>query len=373
MNDNKHKKENQYSPHDDKKIIFEKKEKKIKVKKLGKYVVYLLASSIIVVIVTNITIGIKYDRVLNKLKQLERNNSVILDYVDIVNKVSPSIVSISDRSDKLTGDKFYSENSTGVVIDKGGNILTNYTSIKKLKTILVKLPFLTSAPLEAEVVAKDEDIDLAILKINCEVDLTPIKLAQGNSIREGQEIAIISNAIGDENISSIVPGIITAKYEKISGNNNREFSLLQVTAPINEDNIGGAICNSKGELVGFASLDITKRKNEQGFYYGIQLSELNNVINSTNIFKTILGIDEGGIIVENKEFRGYYIEELYKDGNAYKAGIRPTDIILKVDGFDVDNIQDLIFNFENKKKGDVINCTVLSNGEIKKIKVIINN
>ena len=126
-------------------------------------------------------------------------------------------------------------------------------------------------------------------------------------------------------------------------------------------------------MVGITSLEITKKKNEPLFYYGLQLNELESVINSTNIFKKVLGIDEGGIIADNKDFRGYYIEELDKDGNGYKAGIRPTDIIIEIDDSQINKVEDLLSIFENKKKGDIINCKVLRNGEIKKIKITIDN
>ena len=225
-------------------------------------------------------------------------------------------------------------------------------------------------PIEANILVENEDRNLAIIKIEFDGELQAIKIADSDSIREGQGIVVLGNAIGDEYIGSSIPGIITSRNEKLNIGEGKSQSLLQINALINEKNTGGAICNSKGELVGIADLTITNERNEDGLYYGIQMEELQDMINSTNVFKRILGIIEGGVVTdEARDFAGFYIQELDKYGNAYLAGVKPTDIIIDIDGYEVVNADELIQLLQDKKKDDILHCKILSDGEMKSIDI----
>ena len=102
------------------------------------------------------------------------------------------------------------------------------------------------------------------------------------------------------------------------------------------------------------------------------MEEFKDIINSTNAFKRFLGIIDGGIVVDEvKGFSGLYIQELDKAGSAYLAGIKPTDIIIEVDGYNVENADDLIQLLQNKKKDDILHCKVLSEGEMKSVDIKI--
>ena len=320
----------------------------------------------------DVNFGIKYDSLLNRIEEYKENKNVIVDYIELINKVSPTVVSISDESDKLLQQRFYKGNCSGVIINNRGYILTNYSSIKDFEKVFVKVSSIEAKTIEGRIVIQDESTDLAIIRINVEEELSHIEIGEVDEILEGQEIAILANSIGSDRISSIMPGLVTSKSNKIIGVEGKEYSLLQVTAPINEENLGGVICNSKGELIGIASLEITKNQNQYGLYYGIQMKEIESIINSTNIFKTILGIESGGLTIDSTDYKGYYVGELNKESNAYQAGIRPTDIILEIDELSVDNVEDLLILLENKKKGDNLSCKILSKGKIKIANIVID-
>lgn len=354
-------------------IIFEKRNTKVKFIIFIKIISYLISAAILGAIISNAVIKYKYGYIIEQMDEIKNNGDVaIFDYNKIVEEVSPSLVSVSDTEEKLMEDKYFDNNVTGVIIDSSGIILTNYSAIKNDKQIFVKLASAASTPIEAKILIENKDIDLAIIKIDFDGELEPIQIADTDTIREGENIIVLGNAIGDEYIGSAIPGIVTSTSEKIYISNNREHSLLQINAPINIKNDGGAICNSKGELVGLANLKITNEKNEQGIYYGLQLQELQYMISSTNSFKKMLGINEGGIIVEDTDyFSGFYIQELDKKGSAYEAGVKPTDIILTVDDVNITDVEDFISILANKKKGDILRCSVLSDGEIKEIDINI--
>ncbi|CUN72960.1 S1C family serine protease [Clostridium disporicum] len=354
-------------------IIFEKKNTTQARFKIGvKIILYLVTASFLGAIISGINVKNKYGEVMQQVKELSDNaDNVILDYTKVINEVSPSLVTISDDEDKLNNNSYFDGNVTGIIIDDSGIILTNYSTIKGKSDIYVKLSSVASRPIKAQILIEDESIDLAVIKIEFDGELKPIKLADSNTIKEGQAIVVLGNAIGDEYIGSSIPGIITSKNEKwdLDG---KKYSLLQISAPIDEKNTGGAICNSKGELVGIAHLSITNEKNESGLYYGLQMKELQEMINSTNRFKSLLGIVEGGIVVDKERgFSGFYIQELSKGGSAYMAGIKPTDIIVEIDDHEIVEADDIIVVLQDKQKDDILHCKVLSDGEMKYVDIKI--
>ena len=354
-------------------IIFEKKNTTQARVKIGvKIILYLVTASFLGAIISGINVKNKYGEVMQQVKELSDNaDNVILDYTKVINEVSPSLVTISDDEDKLNNNSYFDGNVTGIILDDSGIILTNYSTIKGKSDIYVKLSSVASRPIKAQILIEDESIDLAVIKIEFDGELKPIKLADSNTIKEGQAIVVLGNAIGDEYIGSSIPGIITSKNEKwdLDG---KKYSLLQISAPIDEKNTGGAICNSKGELVGIAHLSITNEKNESGLYYGLQMKELQEMINSTNRFKSLLGIVEGGIVVDKERgFSGFYIQELSKGGSAYMAGIKPTDIIVEIDDHEIVEADDIIVVLQDKQKDDILHCKVLSDGEMKYVDIKI--
>lgn len=357
-------------------IIFEKKNNtQARVKIGAKVISYLVIASFLGSVIASINIKNKYGGVIQKINEIkEDSDMVILDYTEVIKKVSPSLVSISDSEDKLVKEEYFIGNITGIIIDNSGIILTNYSGVKDKDNLYVKLSSVASTPIEAKVLIQDEDMDLAIIKIDFDGELQPIKVADSETIKEGQGIVVLGNAIGDEYIGSLIPGIITSKNERLIISEDKSHSLLQINAPINEKNTGGAICNSKGELVGIADLRITKERNEEGLYYGLQMEEFKDMINSTNRFKDILGIREGGVVIdEDRGVRGFYIEELDRNGSAYLANIKPTDIIVEVNGYQIVNTDDLIKLLQDKKKDDILHCKVLSAGKMKNVDIRILN
>lgn len=355
-------------------IIFEKKNTTQARLKFGvKVILYVAIAGVLGSIISNINIRNKYGGTMQQIEEIKESvDMVILDYTKVIKEVSSSLVSISDSVEKLTADEYFEGNTTGVIIDSSGIILTNYSEIEDKSNIYVKLSSVAAMPIKAEALVVNEARNLAIIKIEFDGELQPIKIADSDSIKEGQGIVVLGNAIGDEYIGSSIPGIITSKNEKLTIEDGKKQSLLQINAPINEKNTGGAICNSKGELVGIADLSITNERNEEGLYYGLQIEELQDMINSTNALKKLLGIVEGGVVVDKeRDVSGFYIQELDKEGSAYLAGIKPTDIIIEIDGRKVENVGDLIQLLQNKKKDDILHCKVLSEGEMKNVDIKI--
>lgn len=353
-------------------ISFKKKRTKSNIRLGAKLLGYLIIAAISGALFSRTVIDIKYGNAIRKIEEFADDEMVITDYTKIVDILSPSIVTISNSKENINSTINNGSSITGLVLDTNGNVLTNYSTIKDFENIYVKLSSVAAEPLTGKIIVKSEDIDLAIVKINSEEELIPIKFADSNNVSLGQDIVVLGNSNGSNvGIDTISPGIITSIEEEINVN-GKIYKLMQVSAPINLKNTGGPICNSKGEVVGLASYNLSKDE-KGGFYYGIQLEDLKVAISSTDVFRSILGVNEGGILAdESNEFKGFYVQELDKNGSAYKAGIMPTDIILEVDNKKIISIEEAILILQNKKSGDTLRCKILRDGLVKEIDVKVN-
>ena len=151
-------------------------------------------------------------------------------------------------------------------------------------------------------------------------------------------------------------------------------SSLELNANINEINSSGAIVNAKGELIGVASYKFTKDINREGLYYGLGLDVIKEIINSVNEIKDMLGVIEGGFVNNgnNSNISGFYVERIDQGSNAYDSGLRPTDIIVSIEGSEINSISDLYRILNSKKNNNSIKCGVLKGGEIKELEIKIN-
>lgn len=353
-------------------IIFEKKNTRANIRMGINLGIILVIALIIVGMFLNFFIKHKYGDIIEevKSKKLNNDNMIISNYTSIVKEVSDSLVIINSNDQDINS-------VTGVVITTDGVILTNYSGIKDMTSLNITLEIDKKPTLEGKLILKNDEFDLAVIKVDYEEELIPIKLGNSDNTMEGQEIAILGNVyVNEEKIDSVVPGIITTKYtSKVTSDSlGEECSLIQISAPVNSNNTGGPICNANGELIGIASLYLTEKYKSEGLYYGIQIKKLDSIINSTIIVKEVLGITDGGILIDSdKEQHGFYVGQLKKDGNAYKAGIRPTDIILSINGIDLISSDEIPKILDLKNAEDTLNCKVLSNGQVKNIEVKISS
>ena len=361
--DNNEKKENMNPS-----IKFRKKKMKSNIRLGAKAVCIIFLAGLSGAIFSNIIIESKYNSIIkNNISNKINEDMVIIDYTKIAQNVSQSLVGISDSEDMLEFNSTYNSQVTGILIAENGIILTAYSGIKDINNIYVKLPMAGVKPIKGELIVADEAMDIALVKVSYDDTLEVIKLAKSEETKIGQGIAIISNPTGDGYVKNIVPGIITST-DNIIG--DKSYKLMQVSAPINELNNGGAICNSSGELIGIASYKITKEKDEDRLYYAIDLKELEDLIGTATKFKDILGLVGGSIVKEqDSDIQGFYVQGVKKGGLADKAGIGPTDIITEVDGNKITSSHDIQMIIKEKKSGDEIKLKVVNAGNVREIKI----
>ncbi|MGG7214397.1 S1C family serine protease [Clostridium nigeriense] len=355
-------------------IQFKQKKIRSRVKIFIRYLILLSIAIIIGILVSSIIMNIKYKKLADKINNKTNSGDISIDYSNLIEKVRESIVTIGDSEDALNQDKYIDGNVTGIIIESDGKILTSYSKIKNMKDIYVKLPITDSEPIKGDVVAFNDDIDMAIIQVIYKEELMPIKFAQDSEKKEGESIVLISNATGDDYIDNIIPGIITSTNRQLNVE-GKNYDLIEVNTPINTINTGGIISNLNGELIGVASKKVTDDVGNNGVYYAVNFSSLEKVVNSTNEIKDILGVLEGGFISDENTTNvvGLYVSRINQNGSAYRSGLRPTDIIFEIDGQKINDISEILEMLKNKKNGDTITCKVMRDGQVEEIKIKLDS
>lgn len=347
-------------------IQFKRRKIKSNIKLISKLISLLVVAGISGAVFSNLAIQNRYKNLVDKFDERVEKNTIILNYSKIIEKVKQSLVTISDNEENLSKNKYFENNVTGIIVESNGKILTNYSKIKNLNDIYVKLPMVGVKPVKAKLIVGNEDMDMAIIQVEYNEELKPIRFAEKSDIVEGIGVALISNSTGDEYIDSIIPGIITST-NRILKSNNHEYKILETNIPITEVNTSGVISNSNGELVGLSNHKVTKSINQNGLYYANNLNSIEEIINSTNEIGEKLGILEGGFLKSNVV--GFYVAEIKQDSNGYESGLRPTDIIMSIDGSQINSMSQLTEVLKVKKIGDTLKCKVMRSGKVEDLEI----
>ena len=304
----------------------------------------------------NVTIEKTYQTIDN----IKKNNETV---TDMLSNLSSSVVGISKIEN--TGNSIFSWDNinnlglgTGVIVAENGYILTNaHVSGEKYSKCYVTLI--------------DGDIDMAIVKIN-QKGLTAAKLGDSDKIEVGETVYAIGNPIGYEFQRSVTSGIISALNRTIKFEENNEEiymeDLIQTDATINPGNSGGPLINIDGEVIGINGVKITSA---EGISFAIPINTVKSVIdsfkNNGRFEEASLGIfafDKNvlGYIDENLRFsEGIYVEKVNKNSAAEEAGLRKGDIILSIDGKNLERMCDLRCYIYTKKPGDKVKLKIQRN------------
>jgi len=229
------------------------------------------------------------------------------------------------------------------------------------------------------VVWNDEDLDLAIVKINAS-NLEYISLGDSDNIKIGEKTYAIGNPIGVEFQRTVTSGIISGinRTVKIEEENKTSYmeDLIQTDATINPGNSGGPLINSKGEVIGINSIKIQEA---EGIGFAVPINIIKPVIESFattgNFEEAYLGIftyDKGiSMYLESGiNFNsGIYVAQVAKDGPSSLSAIKIGDIITKIDNISVNKMSELRNYIYSKKPGDEVNISFLRNKREYNVKI----
>lgn len=270
---------------------------------------------------------------------------------------------------------------SGFVISQDGYIITNHHLANDAKKITVK--FADRTELEAIIIGSDEFSDIALLKVEVKKGkLKTVKLGASEDIKVGEWVAAIGSPFGFEH--SVTQGIVSATSRSIpSVNNSNYVPFIQTDVAINPGNSGGPLFNLDGEVIGINSQIYTRTGSYSGISFAIPIDIATEVVEQLRETGKMVRGWLGVVIQEvNKELadsfnldkpRGTLISRVAPSGPAEKAGLKPGDLILAVDGKKIDLSSDLPHLVGRIKPGKTIRMKILRNGKNQTIRVTLGN
>lgn len=269
---------------------------------------------------------------------------------------------------------------SGVILTRDGYIVTNNHVIEKGEHIEIVLN--DKRTFTAKLVGRDPSTDIALLKVDA-ADLPYIEFGNSDDLRLGEWVLAIGNPF---NLSTTVTaGIISAKARNISIINDRYAieSFIQTDAAVNPGNSGGALVNLKGELVGINTAIASQTGSYAGYSFAVPVSIAKKIVSDLMEFGEVQRAIMGVSIVELTEelarqqginqIKGVFVGDVADGGAAQKAGIRAGDVMLSVNGVEVNSVSQLQEQVGKHRPGQRVEIIVLRNNERKHFSVTLTN
>ena len=267
---------------------------------------------------------------------------------------------------------------SGVIISPDGYIITNLHVVKNADKIEITTN--SNQTFDAELVGSDDQNDIALLKINSNEVLSYATFGDSDSTQIGEWVLAVGNPFNLN--STVTAGIISAKSRNLDPSGRTTQSYIQTDAAVNPGNSGGALVNTKGELIGIN----TAIQSQTGSYIGYSFAVPSNIAR-----KVIEDIMEFGVVqygflgvtgsslnssiskkLGTKDTKGFYINSVEEGSGANIAGIKSGDIIKQVDGININKFSDLKGYLNSKRPNDIVKIKLKINSKEKLVSVKLN-
>lgn len=298
---------------------------------------------------------------------------------DIVDTAKLGVATISTKS--LVKGYFYNfedqGNGSGFVVRPDGYIATNYHVVKGATEIKVYLP--NGETYDAELIGRDTVTDLAILKIKAE-DLQYLPIGDSDSLRVGEWVIAIGNALALKGGPTVTIGIVSALGRTIRSEEGDFYDLIQTDAAINEGNSGGPLLNLSGEVIGINQA-ILRQGRSLSFAVSANVASpiFEDLMSNGCVKRPLMGFasvdltpalaNELGISVKE----GIIVSYMPSAGPAYDAGIRLGDIIIKINQTPVVDVKDWLTKLWSLKSGDEAIVTYIREGKSYETSVVLGS
>ncbi|MDR0659216.1 MAG: Do family serine endopeptidase [Prevotellaceae bacterium] len=291
----------------------------------------------------------------------------------------------SQRSQKETPDLIPRGTGSGVIISADGYVVTNNHVIEKAAEIEVTLN--NKQKYKATLVGTDPTTDIALLKIE-EENLHYLTFGNSDDLRVGEWVLAVGNPF--DLTSTVTSGIVSAKSRSlgiISGGAERMGieSFIQTDAAVNRGNSGGALVNTRGELIGINTAIASHTGDFAGLSFAVPSSIVEKVVNDIQEYgevkRALLGIEMNELNAETveaykintKDYNGVLVVGVVEESAAALAGIKPNDIITAINGFVVRNPSDVQEQISRYRPGDNVNISIVRDGKTKQIEAVLRN
>lgn len=262
---------------------------------------------------------------------------------------------------------------SGVIITEDGYIVTNNHVIQDATEIEVTLN--NNKSYKAKLVGTDSKMDVALLKVEADEKLPHVAFGDSDAIKVGEWVLAVGNPYNLN--STVTAGIVSAKARNLSNNGIQSF--IQTDAAVNPGNSGGALVNTRGELIGINTMISSPTGSYTGYSFAVPSNLTRKIIEDLmqfgNVQRGVLGV-EGGELNSNfakelgiKETQGFYINKVTKNSGAEKAGLTKGDIIVQLDDKKINSFSELSAYINTKRPNDVIQVSVLRDGKQKTLPV----
>ncbi len=294
-----------------------------------------------------------------------------LSYAEVAQKIKPSVVGIVIYQSDSGASSVYGEGS-GIVMNTEGYIITCAHVISGMENNKIMIVLESGKEIPAEIVAYDARTDIGVLKASTSDSLTPATFVSTDNLQVGDQVMAVGCPGGMEFYGSVTDGIISAIDRPINSQIGYTMRCIQHTAAINPGNSGGALVNMAGEVIGINSSKISSAEYE-GMGFAIPMSSAQKVIDDLIQYGYVQNRSKLGItflptssdqyysmLVQLAELPAgsLYINEISEDSDLVNYDVKKGDLIVGVNGSDLNKSQDLLDVIEGSNPGDTITLKI---------------
>ncbi|AEX86368.1 serine protease [Marinitoga sp. 1135] len=326
------------------------------------------------------------------------NPDYVSPVVKVVNEAAPAVVNIEAVGHKKasidpffedfykrffgetpwTQDREFKALGTGFIFDKRGYILTNFHVVEDADEITITT--LEGKKYKAKYVGGDKDLDIAVLQVKTNDKLPVIELGDSDNIQIGEWAIAIGNPLGFKH--TVTLGVVSAVHRKLPKPDGQGAyaDLIQTDAAINPGNSGGPLLNIHAQVIGINTAIVNPQEGQNlGFAIPINFAKrfAEALINNGKVSKAYLGVYVQDVTESlAKTFglnttKGAFVSDVVKDSPAEKAGIKPGDVILKIDNKEIDSADELVYIVKTYPAGEHIKVVVNRKGREIEYEVIL--
>ena len=272
---------------------------------------------------------------------------------------------------------------SGVIISSDGYIVTNNHVVDGADELTVTLNE-NSKEYSARIIGADKTTDLALIKIDAK-NLPAIVIANSDDVKIGEWVLAVGNPLGLNN--TVTAGIVSAKARSMG---QGVSSMIQTDAAINQGNSGGALVNTRGELIGINAMIYSQTGSNIGYGFAIPTTIVNKAVDDFKKYgsyqRAMIGIqgmdvknyvdamkDQDKDVEDFGTMEGIYIDKVVDNGAAADAGLQKGDVITHVDGQKVKQFGELQAIIAQKRPGDKVTIKYLRNKKEKSATLTLKN
>ena len=309
------------------------------------------------------------------LESISAEDQALLDsysqaVIDVVDRVGPAVVRLAVRNgDPARAAQLRGGSGSGVIVAPDGLILTNSHVAGAASRIEVTTA--DGQDLHARLVGDDPDTDLALIRIDEPATLPSARLGDSKRLKRGQLVIAIGNPLGFE--STVTTGVVSALGRSLRSRNGRLIDdVIQTDAALNPGNSGGPLVSSRGEVVGINTAVIM---GAQGICFAVAANTasfvLGELVRHGRVRRAFIGIAAQQTAIPPlrrraaglAQDRAVMIGTVEADSAAERAGLRPGDIIVTLDGVTIAGADDLVRALTGDKIGRSVAFDVLRGTE----------